>query len=103
MYEHPTGTFKRHMESKKHTDTKKKKQEIKNLLSKGSIYKQMIEEERQQLRNVKKRNRCVIKKFLKATQFLARKKWAVCKNFSDVVDALGDLGGSGHKSASQRI
>ena len=38
------------MESKKHTDAKKiknkTKQEIKNLLSKGSIYKQMIEGER---------------------------------------------------------
>ena len=80
------------MESKKHTDAKKKKQEIKNLLSKGSIYKQMIEGERQQSRNVKKRNQCVTKKFLKATYFLAQKNWALRKNFSDVVDFLRDLG-----------
>ena len=47
LHEHPTETFKSYMESKKHTDIKKKNQEIKNLLSKGSTYKQMIEGERQ--------------------------------------------------------
>ena len=52
----------------------------------------MIEGERQQSRNVRKRNCRIIKKFLKATYFLAWKKWAVRKNFSDVVDFLRDLG-----------
>ena len=52
----------------------------------------MIERERQQYRNVKKRNRRVIKKFLKATYFLTQKKWAVRENVSDVVDLLRDLG-----------
>ena len=90
LHEHPTETFKHHMESKKHTDAKKK-QEIKNLLKKGSICKQMIEGERQQSRNVKKRNCLIIKKFCKAIYFLAQEKWAVCENFSDV-DFLRDLG-----------
>ena len=53
LHEHPKDTFKRHMESKKHTNTKKKKQEIKNLLSKGNIYQQMIEGERQKLQTCK--------------------------------------------------
>ena len=39
LHKHPTETFKHHMENKKHINAKKKKQEIKNLLSKGSIYK----------------------------------------------------------------
>ena len=39
LHKHPTETFKRHMENKKHINAKKKKQEIKNLLSKGSTYK----------------------------------------------------------------
>ena len=42
LHEHPTETFKCHMESKKHTNRKKEKQEIKNLLNKGRIYKKMI-------------------------------------------------------------
>ena len=92
LHAHPTDTFKRQMEGKKHIDAKKKKQELKNLLSKGRIYKQLIDGERQQSRNVKKRNRRVIKKFLKATYFLARKKWAVRENFRDVIDFLRDLG-----------
>ena len=45
-HEHPTETFKRHIESKKHTNAKKEKTGNKNLLGKGRIYKQMIEGER---------------------------------------------------------
>ena len=78
------------MGSKKHADSKKKKQEIKNLVSKGRIYKQLIKGERQQSRNVYKRNYYTIKKFLKATYLLApppkKKKWAVHENFSNAID-----------------
>ena len=52
----------------------------------------MFKGDRQQSRNVKKRNRHIIKKFLTATCFLAQKKWAVRENFSDAVDFLRDLG-----------
>ena len=51
----------------------------------------MIEGKRQQSRNVKKRNCHIIKKFLKATYFLAQKKWAVRENLS-VSNFLRDFG-----------
>ena len=91
LYEHPTDTFERHIKSKKHQDSKKKK-EIKNLLSKGSIYLQIFQGEQYHSQNTKKRNRRVIKKFIQTTHFVARRKWVVRENFSDVIDFLRNLG-----------
>ena len=92
LHEHPTDTFECHIKSKKDQDSKKKKQEIKNLLSKGSIYQQIFQGEQYHSQNTKKRNRCVIKKFIQTTYFVAQKKWAVRENFSDVIDFLRNLG-----------
>ena len=39
-----------------------------------------------------KRNRRIIKKFLKTTYFISRKKWALKGDFEDVINFLGDLG-----------
>ena len=92
LHEHPTDTFECHIKSKKDQDSKKKKQEIKNLLSKGSIYQQIFQGEQYHSQNTKKRNRCVINKFIQTTYFVAQKKWAVRENFSDVIDFLRNLG-----------
>ena len=43
LHEHPTVTFIRHESSKKHTNSIKKKQELKHMLTKGTIYKQLID------------------------------------------------------------
>ena len=39
------------------------------------------------------RNRRLIGKFIKATYFLTRKKWAIKFNFKDVIDFFDDIGG----------
>ena len=79
------------MESKKHIDTKKEKTRNKKSIEQRKYIQAKIKGERQQSRNVKKRNRCIMEKFYKATYFLARKKWVIRENFSDV-DFLRDLG-----------
>ena len=48
-----------------------------------------------QNQKTKQRNRCIIKKFLKTSCFLACKKWAVQENFEDVTEFLSDLGDQG--------
>ena len=40
----------------------------------------------------KRRNRAVIKNFLKTAYFLARKKWVVRENFQDVIEFIKNLG-----------
>ena len=69
----------------------KKKQQLKTMLTKGTIYKQIRDATTRQSDSTKKRNRRVIKKFLKTTYFIARRKWAVRENFSDFIDFLRDL------------
>lgn len=61
------------------------------MLSKGRIYKQMVDGERQQSITTKERNRRGIKKFMKTTYYLAKKMWAVRENFPDTVEFLQEL------------
>ena len=92
LKEHPRRLFTDHSESKKHLDAIKRRQEVDVILRRGSIYKQAHDGAQTSDRKLKKRNRSIIKKFLKTTYFLARKKWAVRENFCDVVEFLKDLG-----------
>ena len=62
------------------------------MLWKGSVYKQSLTGVKGQGQKRKRRNRAVIKNFLKTTYFLARKKWAVRENFQDVIEFIKDLG-----------
>ena len=57
----------------------------------GSVYKQSLTGVKSQGQKRKRRNRAVIKKFLKTGYFLARRKWAVRENFQDVIEFIKDL------------
>ena len=75
--EHPTLIFERHQKSPKHKEALTRQAEIKAMLQKGSVYEQSLTGVKGQGQKCKRRNKAVIKKFLKTTYFLARKKWAV--------------------------
>ena len=92
IWEHPIRTFEKHKHSAKHVAANKKRLEVKQMLSRGTVYKQMVKGEQVLKRNTKARNRRVIKKFLKTTYFVAKKNWAVRENFQEIVDYLRDLG-----------
>ena len=62
------------------------------MLRKGSVYKQSLTGVKGQGQKCKRRNRAVIKKFLKTAYFLVTKKWAICENFQDVTEFIKDLG-----------
>ena len=64
---------------------------MKRFFSKRSICKQIYQRAETENQKTKQRNRRIIKKFLKASYFLAR-KWAVRENFEDVIEFLNDLG-----------
>ena len=65
---------------------------MKRFFSKRSIYKQIYQGAETENQKTKQRNRRIIKKFLKASYFLACKKWAVRENFEDVIEFLNVLG-----------
>ena len=65
---------------------------MKCFFSKRSIYKYIYQGGETENQKTKQRNRRIIKKFLKPSYFLARKKWAVRENFEDVIEFLNDLG-----------
>ena len=92
LNEHPSRLFTDHSTSKKHQESIKLQQQVNAMLSKGSVYKQTYDGALASDRKSKQRNRRIIKKFLKTTYFLARKKWAVRENFADVIDFIRDLG-----------
>ena len=92
MGEHPGRLFSGHIKSGKHSNALKRQQETKQLLKQGSIYKQLHTGVHTQAVKTKRRNRAVIKKFLKTTYFVACKKWAVRENFSDIIHFLKGLG-----------
>ena len=92
LWEHPTRTFEGHKNSKKHKDSAAKRADVKRTLSRGGIYRQkkrgdLVTKERRKAINCR-----VIKKFIKTTYFIARKKWAVRENFEDVINFVGNLG-----------
>ena len=92
MEEHPGRLFSGHIKSNKHSNALKRQQETKQLLKQGSIYKQLRSGLHTQALKTKRRNCAVIKKFLKTTYFVARKKWAVRENFPDIIHFLKGLG-----------
>ena len=61
-----------------------KKGNIKDQLKRGYMNKKVKEEEEE--------SKSVITKFFKITCFLAKKKWAVKNNFSDIVEFLKGIG-----------
>ena len=71
----------------------KKRQECKEILTKGNIYKQMYKWQRVRKANIKARNRRVITKFFKTICFVVKKNWAVRENFESIIAFLqNDIG-----------
>ena len=48
LHEHPTRTFLGHENSKKYINALEKQREVRKILTKGTIYKQMIDGEKRQ-------------------------------------------------------
>ena len=65
--------------------------ELRKILTKGTIYKQMIDGKKRQTVSTRERNRRVIKKFTKTAYYVAKKKWAVRDNFPENIDFLREL------------
>ena len=90
LNEHPTRTFLGHENSKKHANALKQQREVRKILTKGTINKQMIDGEKHQTVSTRERNKRVIKEFLK-TAYVAKKKWTVSENFPDTINFLREL------------
>ena len=90
--EHPGVFFKEHVSSEKHAKAIRNKQNIKVMLSKGNVVRQLTKGMENKTERDRKRNRNMIKNFLKTVYFLAKKKWAVKNNFEDMIKFLSDIG-----------
>ena len=69
-----------------------KQQEVKQMLVKSCVYKQMCDVKKKQMVSTKQRIAESLKKLLKASYFVLKKKWALQENFTDIVDFIKDLG-----------
>lgn len=67
LNQHPAQTFEGHVQSGKHTNVIRKRQEVKQMLVKGR------DGERKQIVSTKERNHTVTKKLLKISYFVAKK------------------------------
>ena len=81
-----------HIKNKYKQNAVLKRAEVKHILIKRKVYKQIYQRAETQNHKTKQRNRHIIKKFLKTLYFLAHKKWPVWENFEDAVEFLNDLG-----------
>ena len=91
---HPREIFSRHQKSSKHIDANKTKFSVLKIIhEKGNIRNQLKRGfMNKKAENEEEENKSVITKFFKITYFLAKKKWAVKNNFSDIVEFLKDIG-----------
>ena len=89
---HPGTFFREHESSDKHKKAISNRREIKLMLSKGNVVRQINKGMENKTAKDRKRNRNLIKKFLKTIYFLARKKWAVKNNFEDILKFIADIG-----------
>ena len=62
------------------------------MLSKGNVVRQLTKGMENKTENNRRKNRTLIKKFLKTVYFMAKQKWAVKNNFEDVINFLSDIG-----------
>ena len=77
LNQHPTRTLEGHVQLRKHTSTIRTRQEVKQMLVKGQVYKQVFDGEGKQMVSTKERNRRVIQKLLKTSYFIVKKKMAL--------------------------
>ena len=62
------------------------------MLPKGNVVPQLTKGMENKTEKDRKKNRTLIKKFLKTLYFMAKQKWAVKNNFEGVINFLSDIG-----------
>ena len=62
------------------------------MLSKGNVVRQLTKGMENKTEKDRRKNKTLIKKFLKTAYFMAKQKWAVENNFEDMIDFLSDIG-----------
>ena len=90
--EHPGMFFNEHVNSDKHKKSLRNKQELKIMLSKGNVVRQLTKAMENKTEKDRRKNRTLIKKFLKTVYFMAKQKWAVKNNFEDMINFLSNIG-----------
>ena len=84
--------FNEHANSDKHKKVLRNKQEVKLMLSKGNVVRQLTKGMENKTEKDRRKNRTLIQKFLKTVHFMAKQKWAVKNNFEDMINFLSDIG-----------
>ena len=84
--------FSEHENCQKHVRAVTNKSNIKKLLAKGDIVRQISKGAESKTAAEITNNRNLIKKFIKMIYFLAKKKWAIKNNFEETIDYLANLG-----------
>ena len=62
------------------------------MLSKGNVVRQLTKGMENKTEKDRRKNKTLIKKFLKTAYFMAKQKWAVENNFEDMINFLSDIG-----------
>ena len=75
--------FNEHTNSGKHKKALRNKQEVKIILSKGNVVRQLMKGMENKIEKDRRKNRTLIKKFLKTVYFMAKQKRAVKNNLID--------------------
>ena len=83
--------FSEHENCQKHVRAVTNKSNIKKLLAKGDIVRQISKGAESKTAKEITNNRNLIKKFIKTIYFLAKKKWAVTNNFEETIEYLANL------------
>ena len=84
--------FNEHANSDKHKKALRNKQEVKIVLSKGNVVCQLTKGMENKTEKDRRKNRTLIKKFLKTVYFMAKQKRAVKNNFEVMINFLSDIG-----------
>ena len=90
--EHPSMFFNEHANSDKHKKALGNEQEVKTMLSKGNVMHQLTKGMENKTEKDRRKNRTLIKKFLKTVYFMVKQKWAVKNNFEHMINFLSDIG-----------
>ena len=83
--------FNEHVNSDKHKKSLRNKQELKIMLSKGNVVRQLTKAMENKTEKDRRKNRTLMKKILKTIYFLAKQKWAVKNNFEDMINFLSNI------------
>ena len=85
-------TFEGHLSSEKHKRATEHRQQVKRMLSKGTVFQQIVKAHEVKANESAIQNKIVLVKLFKAVYFLAKKNWAVKRNFPDLITFLQDIG-----------